>query len=95
MSTYSVQMDQVEVIVGEMNAITQRINQTLADLDNQAKIHLVEWTSDAQATYAQVKTVWDNAALDMTQKAATATQMLGTINEYYAYGERAGVQLWS
>ncbi|MEW2520814.1 WXG100 family type VII secretion target [Actinacidiphila alni] len=95
MATYTVQMEQVDTIVGEMNAITQRINQTLADLDNQAKVNLAEWTSDAQATYAQVKAQWDAAAADMTQKAAQATQQLGNINEYYSQGERAGVQLWS
>ncbi|BBB02278.1 hypothetical protein RVR_10138 [Actinacidiphila reveromycinica] len=94
MATYTVQMEQVDVIVGEMNAITQRINQALQDLDNQAKVNLAEWTSDAQATYAQVKAQWDAAAADMTQKAALATQQLGSINEYYSQGERAGVQLW-
>lgn len=94
MSTYTVQMEQVDYIVGEMNAITQKLNQTLADLDSQAKINLQAWTSDAQATYAQVKAQWDQAAADMTAKAATAVQMLGTINEYYSNGERQGVQLW-
>ncbi|MFD8542565.1 WXG100 family type VII secretion target [Streptomyces sp. NPDC059649] len=93
--TYSVQMDQVEYIVGEMNAITQRINQALADLDSQSKINLSAWTSDAQQTYSQVKAQWDRAAADMTQKASTAAQMLGTINEYYSNGERHGVQLWA
>ncbi|MER8184559.1 WXG100 family type VII secretion target [Kitasatospora sp. NPDC094015] len=95
MSTYRVQMEQVEIVVGEMTSITQRINQTLADLDNQSTVHLAEWTSAARDTYAQVKAQWDSAAADMTEKAANAAQMLGTINEYYFYGERSGVQLWS
>ncbi|MFJ8158970.1 WXG100 family type VII secretion target [Streptomyces sp. NPDC094468] len=95
MATYTVQMGQVDVIVGEMNAITQRIIQTLADLDSQAKANLSEWTSDAQQTYAQVKAQWDAAAADMTQKAGSATRMLGGINEAYSNGERQGVQLWS
>ncbi|MDH6109212.1 uncharacterized protein YukE [Kitasatospora sp. MAP12-15] len=94
MATYTVQMEQVDFIVGEMNSITQKINQTLADLDNQSKVNLAEWTSDAQETYAQVKLQWDTAAADMTAKAAAATQMLGNINEYYSNGERQGVQLW-
>ncbi|MCX4744008.1 hypothetical protein OG455_00515 [Kitasatospora sp. NBC_01287] len=94
MTTYTVQMEQVDFIVGEMNSITQKINQTLADLDSQSKINLSEWTSDAQETYAQVKAQWDAAAADMTAKAAAATQMLGNINEYYSNGERQGVQLW-
>ncbi len=94
MTTYTVQMEQVDYIVGEMNSITQRINQTLAELDSQSKINLQEWSSDAQQTYAVVKAQWDAAAADMTEKAATATQLLGSINEYYSNGERQGVQLW-
>ena len=94
MTTYTVQMEQVDYIVGEMHSIPQRINQTLTELDNAAKMHLSEWTSDAQQTYQQVKAQWDAAAADMTQKAASATQMLGEINEYYSSGERQGVRLW-
>jgi WXG100 family type VII secretion target len=93
-TTYTVQMEQVDYIVGEMNSITQRINSTLSDLDNQAKVNLAEWNSDAQHTYQIQKAKWDAAAADMTQKAAQATQLLGTINEYYSNGERQGVQLW-
>jgi len=94
MATYTVQMEQVDYIVGEMNSITQKINQTLANLDSEAKMHLSEWTSDAQQTYQQVKAQWDAAAQDMTQKSSAATQMLGEINEYYSSGERQGVRLW-
>lgn len=94
MATYQVDMQQVEYIVGEMNSITQRINQTLADLDNQSKVRLSEWTSSAQTVYAEVKAQWDSAAADMTAKAALATQMLGGINENYGDGERQGVRLW-
>lgn len=94
MATYTVEMNQVETIVGEMNSITQRINQMLTDLDNQARINLAEWTSAAQTVYVQVKAQWDAAAADMTQKAALATSMLGTINEFYSNGEQTGVRIW-
>ncbi|SDP42608.1 WXG100 family type VII secretion target [Actinacidiphila guanduensis] len=94
MATYNVDMNQVEYIVGEMNTITQRINSTLEDLDNQSKMNLSEWTSDAQAVYAEVKAQWDAAAADMTQKSQMATQMLGTINESYGNGERQGMGIW-
>lgn len=94
MATYNVDMMQVDYIVGEMNTITQRINETLTDLDNQARINLAEWTSDAQTVYLQVKAQWDAAAADMTQKAALATSMLGNINQNYGDGERQGVRLW-
>ncbi|MFJ6836859.1 WXG100 family type VII secretion target [Streptomyces sp. NPDC091209] len=94
MTTYTVQMEQVDFIVGEMNAITQRINQTLTELETQARANLAEWTSDAQQTYAVVREQWHTAAADMTAKSAQAAQQLGAINEYYANGERQGVQLW-
>jgi len=94
MATYNVDMMQVDYIVGEMNTITQRINETLSELDNRARINLSEWTSDAQNVYLQVKAQWDSAAADMTQKASLATSMLGNINENYGNGERQGVQLW-
>lgn len=94
MATYQVDMSQVDYIVGEMNSITQRINQTLSELDNQSKVKLSEWTSDAQTVYAETKAQWDAAAADMTQKAAMAVSMLGGINEYYSSGEQQGVRLW-
>jgi len=94
MSTYDVDMLQVDYIVGEMHSITQRINQTLDDLDSAAKINLSEWTSDAQAVYADVKKQWDGAAEDMTRKSALAVSMLGQINQSYQDGEREGVSIW-
>lgn len=94
MTTYTVQMEQVDYIVGEMSAITQRLNQTLSDLETQATGNLAGWTSDAQQTYTQVKAQWDRAAADMTTKSTAAARMLGSINEYYSNGERQGVQLW-
>jgi uncharacterized protein YukE len=94
MPTYDVDMLQVDYIVGEMDAITKRINQTLEDLDSAAKINLSQWTSDAQAVYAQVKLQWDTAAQDMTAKSQNAVSMLGQINQSYSDGERQGMSIW-
>jgi WXG100 family type VII secretion target len=94
MTTYTVQMEQVDYIVGEMQAITQKIQTTLTTLDDQSKMNLAEWTSDAQQTYYEVKAKWDAAAADMQNMATQATQMLGTINQSYSDGERQGVNLW-
>ena len=94
MTTYTVQMGQVDFIVGEMQSITQKLQQTLTTLDDQAKMNLAEWTSDAQQTYVEVKAKWDAAAADMQIMAAQATTMLGDINQSYSNGERQGVSLW-
>ncbi|MFI9274616.1 WXG100 family type VII secretion target [Kitasatospora sp. NPDC052896] len=94
MTTYSVQMAEVNTIVDEMASITRQIQQMVADLDSQSTINLQEWTADSKDLYTQVRAQWDNAATDMTDKANMAVQMLGTINEYYYNGERAGSQLW-
>ncbi|MCF3964935.1 WXG100 family type VII secretion target [Streptomyces fuscigenes] len=94
MTTYTVQMEQVDYIVGEMQAITQKIQGTLQNLDDASKMNLAEWTSDAQQTYYEVKAKWDSAAADMQNMATQATQMLGNINQAYSDGERQGVNLW-
>jgi WXG100 family type VII secretion target len=94
MTTYTVQMEQVDYIVGEMQSITQQIQSTLQQLDDQSKNDLANWTSAAQTTYAETKAKWDAAAADMQAMAGQATSSLGTINEYYANGEREGVNLW-
>ncbi|MCX5135009.1 WXG100 family type VII secretion target [Streptomyces sp. NPDC060011] len=94
MPTYTVQMNQIEYVVGEMAAISKKIHDTLTDLDDSTKIHLSEWTSDARHTYNTVKLKWDTAAADMVTQAQNATTSLGHINEAYHAGERHGVSLW-
>ncbi|GAA3760162.1 WXG100 family type VII secretion target [Streptomyces sp. NPDC047002] len=94
MTTYTVQMEQVDFIVGEMQSITQRIAQTLQQLDDQSKNDLAQWQSDARDTYYDAKAKWDAAAAEMQTMATQATQQLGTINEAYGQGERNGVSLW-
>jgi WXG100 family type VII secretion target len=94
MTTYTVQMQQVDYIVGEMNSITQKLNQTLQTLDDQAKMNLSQWSSDAMQAYQVQKARWDAAAAEMTTLAARATSELGEINNVYAQGEKQGVSLW-
>ncbi|MER6462208.1 WXG100 family type VII secretion target [Streptomyces sp. NPDC093272] len=94
MPTYTVQMDQVEYVIGEMAAISKKIQETLTVLDNGARMNLSEWTSDARSTYDAAKAKWDAAAADMAVQASNATNSLGHINEAYHAGERQGVSLW-
>lgn len=94
MPTYTVNMSQIDFVVGEMAAISDKLKATLADLDDSAKIHLSEWTSEARSTYDQAKLQWDSAAAQMWALAQQATKSLGHINETYHSGERNGVSLW-
>ena len=94
MPTYTVQMDQVEYVIGEMAAISKKIQEALSNLDDGTKMNLSEWTSDARSTYDAAKAKWDAAAADMAVQAQNATNSLGHINESYHAGERQGVSLW-
>jgi uncharacterized protein YukE len=93
-TTFSVQMEQVDYIVGEMVAGARQMQKTLVDLDNEVRKYLAEWSSDTKTAYEEAKAKWDAAAADMALKAERAATMLGTINEYYCDGERNGVNLW-
>ncbi|GAA4794603.1 WXG100 family type VII secretion target [Streptomyces ziwulingensis] len=94
MPTYTVNMSQVEYVIGEMDAISKKIQSALTELDDSAKMHLSEWTSDARATYNVAKAKWDAAAAEMVTLAQNATLSLGHINDSYHSGERNGVNLW-
>nr|WSX75674.1 hypothetical protein OH826_18440 [Streptomyces sp. NBC_00899] len=94
MPTYTVQMDQVEYVVGEMAAISKKLQETLTNLDDASRMNLSEWTSDARSTYDVVKAKWDAAAADMVVQSQNATSALGDINDAYHSGERQGMSLW-
>ncbi|MCG6495629.1 WXG100 family type VII secretion target [Kitasatospora sp. A2-31] len=94
MSTYTVNMSQVEYIVGEMSAISSRLQQTLSQLDDGTTQHLSEWSSDARSTYDAAKLRWDAAAADMVLLAQNATTALGGVHDAYHSGERFGAGLW-
>ena len=73
---------QVDYIVGEMNSITQRINQTLTELDNAAKMHLSEWTSDAQQTYQFIVSHYPQTEYAYRAKARLSTlEQLGQLRD--------------
>ena len=94
MPTYQVNMDQVEYIVGEMAAITQRIQQTVAQLDQQSGNDLANWDSETRMLYSEQKQVWDTTAEHMHNSLTKAVHSLGNINEFYRLGERQGANIW-
>lgn len=94
MTTYQVSLEQMDFVKGEMEAITQRIQQTLSDLDDGIKQNLSSWTGDAQAAYRTAQAKWDAAATKMTADLAAATASVGDIGDFYTGGEKYGVSLW-
>ncbi|MCD0484104.1 hypothetical protein LO771_17315 [Streptacidiphilus sp. ASG 303] len=95
MATYSVVMNSVEHVVGEMDAITKLLKQTLTQLDESARAHLAEWDAATKDAYAVAKNDWDTRAEEMRQLALIAHRALGEINDAYSAGERAGTALWN
>jgi WXG100 family type VII secretion target len=92
--TYGVDMFQVQTIAGEMESITQQIQQLIQSLEEEARSSLQNWTGDAKTTYAECKAKWDNAAHNMAAAATKATTSLVQINQAYNTGERQGVSMW-
>jgi WXG100 family type VII secretion target len=94
MTSYQVSLEQMAFVEGEMRATTDRLKVTLTDLDDAAKQHLAEWSSDARDAYNQAKAKWDAAAGQMVVELGQASGAVGQIGEYYTSGEKYGVSLW-
>lgn len=94
MSTYSVQMQQVDNSVQELQAITQNIVRLITDLENESERSLTEWEGSVQQTYRQKKVQWDAAAAEMSAAANKASQSLGQINTSYSTTEQKGTSMW-
>jgi WXG100 family type VII secretion target len=94
MATYSVSFEKMDFVHSEMESITKQIQQTLADLDDESKQRLAEWTTDARDAYNRAKAKWDAAAADMQRQALAAQVALGQIGDSYRGGESTGLQIW-
>jgi len=94
MTSYQVSLEQMAFVEGEMRSITTKIQSTLSDLDDAAKQHLAEWSSDARDAYNLAKAKWDAAADQMAVQLGQATTAVGNIGEYYTSGEKYGTSLW-
>ncbi|MGW0999544.1 WXG100 family type VII secretion target [Streptomyces sp. NPDC002520] len=95
MATYSIQLEEVAFIAGEMETITAAVTATKNDLDNQAAVRLNEWEGAAVAAYYEQQKIWDAAADRMSELSLAMTKALQDIQQYYAEGEATGTRLWS
>ncbi len=94
MTTYTVNMSNVQAVADEMAAISQQINAMLQELEANAQSHLANWTSNARDAYNTAKIKWDAAAGDMAVQAQSAQSALSQINDAYANAEFQGLGLW-
>jgi WXG100 family type VII secretion target len=94
MTTYTVNINQLAEIVGEMQQITKNIQGYLAELDNAALQNLSEWTSSARDAYNIAKAKWDHAATEMVAQAGIAQASLSSIGGNYQQAEQVGASLW-
>jgi WXG100 family type VII secretion target len=95
MTTYTVQMSNVQLVSEEMGKIASYIQGLIEDLDNSTTQSLAEWTSSARDVYNQARAKWDAAASDMATQAVNAQNSLSQINDSYANAETQGMGLWS
>ncbi|MCZ1007834.1 WXG100 family type VII secretion target [Streptomyces lydicus] len=94
MTTYQVSLEQMSFAEGEMQAIAQKIQQTLDELEANANKSLANWDSAAREAYEQQRLQWKQGAEAMQQQAVKAAQGLNVIGQHYNDGEKYGVNLW-
>jgi len=94
MTTYTVQMSNVQLVAEEMGKIASSIQGLVEELDSSTAQSLAEWTSSARDVYNQARAKWDAAANDMAVQAANAQNSLSQINDSYANAETTGMGLW-
>ncbi|MEW2113719.1 hypothetical protein AB0945_00710 [Streptomyces sp. NPDC005474] len=94
MSTYSVNMSNVNTVVEEMSSISTNIKTMLDSLAQDTSVNLAEWTSEARESYNVCKLSWDNAATSMVNQAVRAHTSLSGINTNYGASESRGRQMW-
>lgn len=94
MTTYTVNISNVQEVADEMGAIANYVQGLLDDLDNSTLQNLSEWSSKARHAYNVAKKKWDAAAADMVTQAQNAQNSLSSITDNYANAEYHGLGLW-
>jgi WXG100 family type VII secretion target len=94
MTTYTIQTEQADYVAGEMQAITQRLGETLQQLNSLLASNLADWQGQDMDQYKPYQNQWNQAHEQMTQKAGEASAKLTQIGDYYKQGENAGAKLW-
>jgi len=92
--TYGGNLPQITNSAEELIQITQKIQETITDLETQAESSLQTWEGQVRETYHQKKRIWDNAANEMAAAARRAGVNLGQIGQEYISQETRGTNMW-
>jgi len=94
MTTYTVQMGNVQAVAEEMNTLGSRVQAMIEQLTADCNASLQEWSSTARDAYTQYANTWTQAANDLPVQAQNAQQALSQITDAYANAEYQGLGLW-
>lgn len=95
MATYSLTFSELETAAGDMSRISSQINDFLQQLQTGTLQAITEWESGARDEFDSQRSIWANAASDMTVQAANAQAALSNIITEYGNGETTGIKIWS
>jgi WXG100 family type VII secretion target len=94
MTTYTVNMSNVQEVAEQMGVLAGKISDALTNLEGELQSTLAEWTSSARDAYNTCKAKWDAAAAQMATQAVNAQNSLSQIQDQYANAEFQGLGLW-
>ncbi|MEC3993795.1 hypothetical protein VSR01_09675 [Actinacidiphila sp. DG2A-62] len=95
MTTYQVSLEQMQYVEGEFQAISNRLGQTLANLNDEVHRNLQHWVnSDPRQLYNRTQQEWSDLFVQMQNLLNRAQAAVGNVGEFYASGEKYGTSLW-
>lgn len=94
MATYTFNFDAAKQTADNINGITQRIQQVLADLETEAARSLSSWSGQARHAYQQERDKWARASQRMPQSLAAARAVIERVDATYKGAETRGQNAW-
>lgn len=94
MSSFSIDFNAATATVESMASINSQIKGGLSELEANCNASLATWEGSAQEAYHHAKTVWNNAADQMTVSLGQAQSALNEIIAAYTDGEVKSAGLW-
>lgn len=94
MSSYKFNFGIADDVLTGMNTVNNNINASLSGLDGYVRANLAEWIGDANSSYNNAKTIWDQASAQMTVHLDNARKALGQISVNYADTEARNRAVW-
>jgi WXG100 family type VII secretion target len=95
MATYSLTFGELETAASDMSRISSQISNFLQELQTGTMQSIMEWESVARDEFDSQRSIWAQAAADMTTQAANAQAALQNIITEYQNGENVGIKIWN